>query len=185
MNFLNAYEIGILDYIREHFSCAFLDKAMPILSSLVDAGIIWIALAVVLVFFRKTRKTGITMGAALLLGLLVGNYVIKIVVGRIRPYEYKEAELIVKALDDPSFPSGHTLACFEATFALLFNKNKLWIPALVLSLIVGFSRMYLYVHFPTDVLGGAIFGTLFAVIGYLIVDRVYKAIEKRKQTLEL
>lgn len=185
MNYLNQYEIGVLDYIREHFSCAILDKILPILSSLVDAGIIWIALAIIFLFFRKTRKTGFTMGAALLLGLIVGNLILKPLIDRTRPYDYKEVELIVKALDDASFPSGHTLACFEAAFALLFSKNKLWIPALVLSFVVAFARLYLYVHFPTDVLAGALLGILFAFIGYLIVDKIYKAVEKRKTTPEL
>ena len=171
MNALNLAELPILDWIQTYCRNGFLDAVLPFLSVLVNKGIICIVFAIVLLFFKKTRKSGIVISVALMIGLIVVNLTVKPLVGRIRPYDMKEGvELLVARLSDASFPSGHTLACFEASFALFYCKQfKLAVPALVYSLIVAFSRLYLYVHYPTDVLAGAVLGILFALIAYLIV----------------
>ncbi len=175
MNFLNSYEIPILDFIRENIGCKFLDTVMPIITSLADKGLFWILIAVVMLFFRKTRKMGITMGAALIIGLALGNGVLKNLFNRTRPFaEVEDINLLIEKPHDPSFPSGHTLASFEAAVAMMFYNKKFGIPALVLASLIAFSRMYLYVHYPTDILGGVVFGLLFAYLGYLIVKYVYK-----------
>ena len=175
MNFLNSYELPILDFIRDNIGCTFLDKVMPIITSLADKGIFWIAIAVIMLFFRKTRKMGITMGVALVLGLALGNGVLKNLFNRARPFaEIEDIQLLIEKPHDPSFPSGHTLASFEAAGAMMFYNKKFGIPALVLASLIAFSRMYLYVHYPTDILGGIVFGLLFAFVGYVIVKYVYK-----------
>ena len=79
---MNQFEIGILDFINEHFSCAFLDKFMPFITRFADGGIFWIILAVVFILIPKTRKSGFSMGLALLFGFLIGNIFLKNVVGR-------------------------------------------------------------------------------------------------------
>lgn len=171
MNALNLAELPILDWIQTYCRNGFLDAVLPFLSILVNKGIICIVLAIVLLSFKKTRKSGIVISIALTIGLIAVNLTLKPLVGRIRPYDMKEGvELLVARLSDASFPSGHTLACFEASFALLFCKHyKIAVPALVYSVIVAFSRLYLYVHYPTDVLAGAVLGILFALVAYLIV----------------
>ena len=104
----------------------------------------------------------------------ITDEVIKNVVARTRPYEYREIELLVKKLSDYSFPSGHTLASFEASVCI-FIRNKKWgIPALVLAFLIAFSRLYLYIHFPSDVLAGALLGTAFAIAATLTVNKIYK-----------
>ncbi|MBR6808095.1 MAG: phosphatase PAP2 family protein [Clostridia bacterium] len=148
---------------------------MPIITSLADKGIFWILIAVVMLFFRKTRKMGITMGVALVLGLALGNGVLKNLFNRTRPFDVVEGiEPLIEWPHDPSFPSGHTLASFEAAGAMMFYNKKFGISALVVASLIAFSRMYLYVHYPTDILGGIVFGLLFAFLGYLIVNYVYK-----------
>ncbi|MBR5452469.1 MAG: phosphatase PAP2 family protein [Clostridia bacterium] len=176
MNSLNGFEIPILNWIQSTFSCPFLDAVIPVLSSLVDGGIIWIAMALVMLFFRKTRKAGITVGLALVFGLLTVNLMMKPLVGRIRPYDFNtDAQLIIEALHDFSFPSGHVIASFEASVALLLShKRAIGIPALIFAFIVAFSRMYLYVHYPTDVLASVILGTAYAFAAYFIVKYVFK-----------
>ena len=174
---MNLFELKILDFIKEHLSCGFLDFLMPLITKLGDAGIFWIAVAVVLLITKKYRKVGAMMGVALVLGLIFGNGVLKNVVGRIRPYDLNENMkdmLLIEALSDKSFPSGHTLASFESAVVLLINDKRLGIPAIVLAALIAFSRLYLYVHYPTDVLASIILGTAFAFLACYIVNKAIK-----------
>ena len=115
-----SFDLPILDWIQTHMQCTFLDKAMPIVTLFGDGGVFWILVAVALLFFAKYRKTGFSMGMALILGLLVCNIFLKPQVARIRPYNFqlqeygREITLLIKGLNDYSFPSGHTIASFEA-----------------------------------------------------------------------
>ena len=152
-------------------------------------GILWIIVAVVLICFKKTRKTGFMVGAALLIGLALGNGVLKNVIGRIRPYNLdgsllKEADLLVSGLSDFSFPSGHTLASFEAATVLLIRDKRMGIPALVIAILIALTRLYLYVHYPTDVIAGAALGIAFAFLGVFVVSKVYKALSRRFPNIE-
>lgn len=174
MEFLNNFELGFLDFIRDNIACPFLDKVMPIITSLADAGIFWIVIAVVMLCFRKTRKMGLTVGIALIFGLAVGNGMLKPLIGRVRPYDVKGIEPFIEKLHDGSFPSGHTLASFEAAGALMLRDKRFGIPALVLAIVIAFSRLYLYVHYPTDVIAGIVLGLLFAFLAYLVVNALYK-----------
>lgn len=179
---MNNFEIGILDFIRDTFSCTFLDKVMPIITLFGDKGIFWIAVAVLLIICKKTRKTGVSMGAALLIGVIVGNLILKNAVARIRPYDLNSGvELLVNALSDYSFPSGHTLASFEAATVLLIRDKRLGIPALVLAVLIALSRLYLYVHYPTDVLAGALLGTAIGIFACFLVNRIYEKLPKLKR----
>lgn len=175
MNAMTEFELKILDFIKDTFGCAFLDKAMPIVSMFGDHGIFWMALTAILLIPKKTRRMGFSMAIALALGFIFGNMIIKNAVARTRPYEYRpEIELLVKKLSDYSFPSGHTLASFEASVCI-FIRNKKWgVPALVLAVLIALSRLYLYVHFPSDVLAGALLGTVFAIVATLIINRIYR-----------
>jgi len=138
-------------------------------------------LAVVLLFFKKTRKTGLMMGIALATGLLLINGCMKPLVGRIRPFDVQTAvTLLIEKPHDFSFPSGHTLACFEATTVLLARHKKLGIPALVVSVLIAFSRMYLYVHYLTDVLAGIVFGVLIGLFAMWLVNTVHRQIQKKR-----
>ncbi|MBO5274893.1 MAG: phosphatase PAP2 family protein [Clostridia bacterium] len=173
-------DFAILDFIVEHIRCGFLDAVMPAISSFADHGIGWIAIAVILLFFKKTRKAGAAMGVALIFGLIVGNATLKPLVGRIRPYDINTTvPMLVERLSDFSFPSGHTLASFEGGVVLFIKHRKIGIAAMVLAVLIAFSRLYLYVHFPSDVIVGAILGTIFAVLGCVIMDKVWAAVETK------
>ncbi len=188
-NALNTFEIGILDFIQQTFKCGFLDVFMPFITMFGEDGIFFIALAAVLLFPKKTRKVGLCIGAALLMGFIVGNLTLKPIFARMRPYDFNEAfdkaSLLVGSLGDKSFPSGHTLAAFEACVVLfLTQKRYIGIPALMLSFLIALSRLYLYVHYPTDVLVGALLGTLFAVLGVKTVNFAWSKIEQRNAKTE-
>lgn len=172
---MNEFELIILDFIREHLACPFLDAVMPVITSLANGGIIWIIAAILLLFFKKTRKTGFSVALALIIGLIIGNLILKNLVGRIRPYDLNaDVELLVSRLSDYSFPSGHTLASFETASVLMIRDKKLGIPSLILATLIAFSRLYLYVHYPTDVLAGIILGVLIGFISCKAVDLIYK-----------
>ena len=178
---MNEFEIKILDFIRERFACPFLDAVMPLITSLANGGIIWIITAVLLLIFKKSRKTGFSVALALITGLIIGNLILKNLVGRIRPYEFNEGvEILVARLSDYSFPSGHTLASFEAATVLLIRDKRLGIPALVLAVAIAFSRLYLYVHYPTDVLAGIILGVLIGIFACKTVDKLENRLSVRK-----
>ena len=182
---MNEFEIRILDFIQDKFACEFLDFLMPIISIFGDGGVFWIALSILFIIIPKTRKTGITMGCALLLGLVLGNGLLKNLIARTRPFDINtDFRLLVKKLSDYSFPSGHTLASFECASVLVIKYKKLGIPALILAVFIAFSRLYLYVHYPTDVMAGAILGTAFGFLAVFIVNKCYnkiKGIKKEKK----
>ena len=170
-------EIEILDFIQT-LRTAFGDWFFPLVTKLGNAGIIWIILAVILLIIPKTRKYGAIVAIALIADLILCNGILKNLVARTRPFDVNTAvELLIKKPTDYSFPSGHTAAAFAAVTGLFLAKQKkLWIPSLVFALILAFSRLYLYVHYPTDILGGMVVGIISGCIGYFVV----KKIENRK-----
>lgn len=172
-----SFDLPILDWIQAHLQCGFLDTVMPIITLFGEGGVFWIACAVILLCIPKTRKIGLGMGIALLLGLLVCNVTLKPLVRRPRPYDLQEEmgvviNLLVSKQYDFSFPSGHTIASFEAATVLLINDKRLGIPAMILAVLVSFSRLYLYLHYPTDVLFSVFAGILFAFIGNALAQKV-------------
>ena len=171
-------ELSILDWIQT-LHTPFLDKIMVFITRLGDVGIIWIVLSIVLLLIPKTRKSGAVMVAALVVDVLLCNIVLKNLVARTRPYDVNTGvHLLVAKLHDYSFPSGHTAASFTAVVALSFaGEKRAWKAALGLACLIAFSRMYLYVHYPTDVLGGVLVGILAGYGGY----RVVKALEQYKK----
>ncbi len=134
------------------------DAFFSAVTRLGDGGILWILLAAGLLCFRKTRPLGLCVSLALVFDLLLCNLCLKPLVGRLRPFVLAEVEPLIPAPRDFSFPSGHTAASFAAAGVLAFRRSKLAIPALSLAAVIGFSRLYLFVHFPTDVLGGMAVG---------------------------
>lgn len=173
------FDLPILDWIAAHLWCDVLDVLMPIITVLGDAGIFWIAVSAVLLCLPKYRKAGLGMGIALLMGVVLCNIILKPLIGRIRPYDYqlehfgKTIELLVATPHDFSFPSGHTIASFEAAVALTVRHKKLGAAALVLAVLIAFSRMYLYVHYPTDVLASVVLGSALAFLGCFLAEKLY------------
>ena len=164
MNYIYNMDIAILDWIQSVFKCAFLDWFMPIVTSLGNAGIVWIIICVLLLIYKKTRKYGVMMGCALILCLL-GNLFLKPVVARVRPFDINTAiDILIKKPLDFSFPSGHTMSSFAAATVLIYMDKKIGAISLILATIIGFSRLYLYVHYPSDVIVGLFMGVLLGII---------------------
>ena len=173
-------EFSILDFIQNQFRTPFGDFVMPLISKLGNGGIIWLVLSGLLCVFPKYRKAGVTMLTALALDVLLCNVMLKPLVGRMRPFTVNTGvELLINAPKDFSFPSGHTAASFASVSALYFaGRKRMAAGALIVSVLIAFSRMYLYVHYPTDVLGGLIIGLLCGWIADMIIQKV---MEKRSR----
>ena len=165
-----SFDLPILDWIQANLQSGFMDKFMPFITMFGDAGIFWMVISALLLISPRTRKTGLGMAFAMVIGLLVCNVTLKPLVARTRPYDLQAEmgvmiQLLCEAQHDFSFPSGHTIASFEAAVVLLKNSRKMGIPAMILAVLIAFSRLYLYVHYPTDVIVSVILGSLFALIG--------------------
>ena len=159
---LAEIEFAILDAIQT-IRFELLDKLMVVITTLGNKGIVWIAIAAVMLCFKKYRRTGIAMLIGLIFGLVAGNWVIKNLVARARPCAINTAiELIIPYPSEYSFPSGHTLSSFIASTCIFLKNKKLGVAAYVLAALIAFSRLYVYVHFPTDIIGGILLGILLA-----------------------
>lgn len=173
-------DTGILNFIQVHMKCAFLDAVMPFITSLGNFGLLWVGLCIVLLFFKKYRKTGFLGLLAMLLCTVLGEAIVKPAVGRLRPFVHNPAlELLIMKPLSYSFPSGHTASSFAAATVLSRLGLKAGLAAFAGAVLIAFSRLYLYVHYPTDVLAGIVLG----VFSALLVLGVNKRIEKKKGTL--
>lgn len=158
------WEFQFLDWMQTLHG-PLLDPVMLFLSFLGDKGVFWLLLTFLFLLRKSTRRTGIVMLAALVIDVVLCNGILKNLVGRPRPFSFTDTALIVSMPTDPSFPSGHTAASFAAALALRGMHSRLAGPALLLAALIGLSRLYLYVHFPTDVLGGIAVGIVSAWLG--------------------
>ncbi|MBO4375178.1 MAG: phosphatase PAP2 family protein [Lachnospiraceae bacterium] len=175
-------EEQILLFIQNNIRNPLLDPVMLFITGLCNGGMIWIALIVALLIFKKTRKIGLCCLAALLINAIIVNVIVKPLVGRIRPYEVIEGLIcLIGPQKDASFPSGHTAASFSVAVAFFMKApKKFGIPVVILAVLIAYSRLHVGVHYPTDVLFGAVFGIVAAFFGVFIVDRVFEAIKKKK-----
>ena len=187
--FAESFDLPILEWIAENLQCSFLDVLMPIITLLGDAGIFWIALSLLLLLLPKYRQIGLGMVFSLIMGLLLCNVIMKPLFARPRPYDYqlehfgKVIPLLVEAHHDFSFPSGHTIASFEAATVLLLGNRKLGIPAMILASCIAFSRLYLYVHYPTDVLSAIVLGIGIAFLAKCLAEKTTQFIRLRKSSV--
>lgn len=183
-SWIKEMDFTILNWIHENLVCDFLDKLMPAVSFLGNAGWIFILFAVIMLCIPKTRKWGASLGTALIFGLVFGNMLIKNAVARTRPYDMVEGiTLLVDKLKDYSFPSGHTMAAFEffGVLCMMPIKKIYKVLAGIFAFLMAFSRLYLYVHFPSDVIAGMVLGFLFGIMAVRIVNMIDEEQKIKKQ----
>lgn len=150
----------ILHRIRDTLQCGLLDVLMPKITMLGDGGAVWLAASFGLMLSKKYRKYGRMMLGALAAGVLVGNVCLKLLVARPRPCWQEEVSLLIRNPADYSFPSGHTLCSVIGAYMLTAANRKFGLAAIPLAALIAFSRLYLYVHFPSDVLASLSIGML-------------------------
>ncbi len=170
---LNDTEVQALLWIQEHLRNDFLTPVFRFITRFGDGGIFWIVVCLLLLLASKTRREiGIPAAMSLALNALVTNVFLKNMIGRIRPYDWvTNLQILTAEPHDFSFPSGHSAASFSVAMAIcLSGHKKAGTAALVFAALIAVSRLYLGVHYPTDVLGGALIGCLSA----LIIKKLYQ-----------
>lgn len=183
MDAITRLDFSILDLIRENLSCAALDAVMPIITFLGRGGLLWIVAAVIMLFTRGCRKNGVMMCVGLLLCVLVGNLLLKNIVARDRPCWINEDVIMRVAIPkDYSFPSAHSMTSFAAAVVLFHTDKRLGIAGFVMAALIAFSRLYLYVHFPTDVFAGALLGIALGTASCVLVEKIAEVRDKKKMT---
>ena len=177
------YEIdhSVLLYIQEHMRTDYLTPLMKTSSLLVNIGIIWILLGIILICIKRTRMIGIMTLTSLAFCICINNIFVKHLVARARPFDtYRDLVPLIKKPTDYSFASGHTTASFAASGILArFLQRPLAALIVFFSVIVAFSRLYLGVHYPTDVLCGMAIGILGSTLVYVIFKKKYNLDEIR------
>ena len=164
LNFIQTLHNDVLDFI------------MAAITHAGDNGYIWIAVVLILLIIPKTRKIGLYLAVTLAVEAILNDKIIKSIVGRLRPFiQNPGVDTIIKAPGGYSFPSGHTASSFASATAIYLHNKKLGIIAYILASLIAFSRLYFYVHFPTDVIAGTMVG-VFVGIG---INKLLGFIEKK------
>lgn len=169
----------ILLWIQDNLRNDFLTPIFKFITHLGDTGWFWIVATILCLFFAKTRKAGICSAIALIGSLLINNLILKNLVARIRPYEVVDGlSRIIEAQSDYSFPSGHAGASFAAAVIFfIYLPKKFGVPALILAFLISFSRLYVGVHYPTDVLAGGLISTAIAICIWRIDEHIKESKE--------
>lgn len=174
---IQAWDESVLLWFQAYARTDVGNVIMTTWSRLGDSGLIFIAISLLMLFFAKTRRAGTLSLCSMLLGLGVTNGVVKHLVARARPWVVMQDWAPLLYSSDPnSFPSGHTSAAFAFAVALCLNLKSRWGRALALAaaVLMGLSRVYVGVHFPTDVLAGAALGTIYAVVCTAVYRKFFR-----------
>ena len=169
-------DIRFLTFVQEHLRTPVATPFWKFITLFGDAGIFWIILTLILLIWKRTRRAGLACTISLLLDFLIVNILIKNLVARPRPYDlFQHIEALAGPMKDYSYPSGHTAASFACSLVLVrMLPKKYGIPLVVLSALIAFSRLYLGVHYPTDVIGGFLIGCLTSWIACRVIRRFGK-----------
>ncbi|MEG0995074.1 MAG: phosphatase PAP2 family protein [Bacilli bacterium] len=175
MNLINYVDKYILQLIKTYLFNPFFDYIMPLITMLGDNGLIWIIIALGLLIIKKYRKIGIMILVAITISFIICSVILKPMFNRPRPNEHLEnIELLIKPPTDFSFPSGHTSVSIAGAFIIFYANKKMGILAYILAGLIAFSRMYLFVHYPSDILGGIIIGIISGVLAIKIINSLKK-----------
>jgi len=173
MHLIQNADRAILDYINRNMQSELLDAVMPVVSGLGNLAFVWILTALIFLTVRRYRKQGFMIMVSVSICAIVGNLILKPFVTRIRPYELNSAiRLLIPPLNDYSFPSGHTMAAFAAATVICYTNRRFGVLAFAFAALMAFSRLYLYVHYPSDVLAGMLLGILIASLSIRLVETV-------------
>ena len=174
-DFIQNIDISVIEKIyrfQHNLNSELFNKIMIFFTILGDNGIIWIAIALILFLKRKYRKIGLFSIISLIICALAVNVILKPLIHRPRPFsELADITLLIKAPKDYSFPSGHTAASFVMVYIFFRHIKKYFIPVLITGILIAFSRMYLSVHYPSDILAGLMIGIFSGLAGEKAVNR--------------
>lgn len=163
---INNLDQNIVQYTYNHLRTPLLDNIMSFITYIGDGFIVWIVICLLLLISEKYRKVGIIASIVLLTNTILGEVVLKNLIGRVRPYEALNFKIIIKELTSYSMPSGHALSSFSMAFVIVFliKDWRIYVPVLILAIAITLSRVYLSVHYPTDVLLSVLIAYIVSVI---------------------
>lgn len=191
-DFIINFDVAVYKFFESIVSPV-LDVIVTFITYLGDNGIFWIALSLILLIPKKTRKLGVYVAGGLLMATIINNLGLKELFARVRPfnfdgwpesYQYVYPDLVAKP-GSLSFPSGHTSTSIGAALPFLMKANKkVGIPIFIVAILIGLSRIYVHVHYPSDVLAGMVVGIIAGLLAVLLLDKVFfpkvvPAIEKK------
>ena len=176
MDWIITLDRSIIFSVQDWVVTPWLTPFMRFISFIGEYAAIWVLIGIVLCFSKEYRKAGIAVLLGTFFTMIVGNIAIKNLVMRLRPcidFPGVSVSWIIPAVNDYSFPSGHTFSSFASAVALIMFRKNIWTKlALCGAAVMGFSRIYLFVHYPSDVLTGAILGFVFGVISWKIATKL-------------
>ncbi len=171
LEFILETELIILNFLQL-LRCSFLDSIFVFITHLGDKGMLWIFIGLCLCLTPKYKRAGFCVLIALLINFIICNITLKPLIARTRPYEYVEGiKLLINKPNDFSFPSGHSSSSFAAAFSVWLYKKKWGRMTIVIASFIAFSRLYLYVHFPTDVVFGIMIGVFSSFIARYLISK--------------
>lgn len=187
MNALLEWDASVLLWIQENMRTDLMTIIMKAITRLGNGACLWIVLAIMFLVIGKTRKVGVTSVLALVITFVVVNLGIKNMVARTRPYEVVEGLInLVDKQKDFSFPSGHAAHAFAVgVVILILMPRKVGVPIFVIAILMAYSRLYIGVHYPTDVIAGILLGTAIALISIFIVNKICSVWNRRNLKIEL
>lgn len=175
MEYIQYVDMEILKFIHGT-SNAFLNNAMRHITLLGNGGMIWIIIAILLLLSKKYRRVGILAALSLLLVTIFGEGIIKHIVQRPRPFtELRYMKILITKPSSYSFPSGHASSSFAVAYVIGKKIKPLRLPVYILAILIAYSRLYLFVHYPTDVLCGIILGTLTGILILFFDKKMFPA----------
>ena len=173
MDGINLFDSAIMSFLQTHLRTTVGDAVFPVITFLGEAGAVWLLLALFFLCRKSSRLCGLLMICAIAGGFLFGEVLLKNIVCRARPFQAFPAytNLLISPPSGFSFPSGHSCSSFAAATVLVGFFKKRAIPAVLLAALIAFSRIYLFVHWPTDVLAGVLLGIVFGLLTLFLAKK--------------
>lgn len=183
---MTGLDFSILYFIQGTVKNPLFDFLMPFFSFIGDGGGIWILACVVMMFFRRTRIWAATGLIAMLIAFVAGEIIMKNIFCRIRPcYIDMTVQMLIPKPESYSFPSGHTASSFACASAFFVYNRRFGVAALMLAVLISFSRLYNFVHFPSDIAAGCLLGILSATLAVLVLKGVKNGKLKNRKSARL
>lgn len=177
-DYIQHIDEAVLFFIQNHLKSPALDRIMVTVTSLGNAGLIWIAAAFLLLLIKRYRKCGVSLICTIPLSRFLGDDLLKPFIGRVRPCnKFQDIALLVHAPHSSSFPSGHTMVGFACATVLFYYDRRLGAAGFVTAALIAYSRLYLFVHYPSDILGGMIYGILTSVLLLGFINTIYSKMD--------
>lgn len=179
---IQQFDETILYFIQENLKNPVMDRFMVFITTLGNAGFLWIFVAFLLLSQKRHQICGVPLICSVSLSMFLGDHMLKPLFGRIRPCNlYPEISLLISAPSSPSFPSGHTMVAFASATVIYHYYRKSGLLAFVTAALIAFSRLYLFVHYPSDILGGIILGVLVSLLVIYAVEKLYNYLPNQRK----